>query len=110
MALIDMAWDVLLALLIPQRESTSHWVGARPGHPISGVGERGVPPFAPTPCNAIFAALGKCIRFGLKEAMPRCLSGAERTVRLSAIPERGNTISRFPLMLSVSQRKERRNG
>ena len=29
MALIDVAWDVLLALLIPQRESTSHWVGAR---------------------------------------------------------------------------------
>jgi hypothetical protein len=27
-ALIDVAWDVLLALLISQRESTSHWVGA----------------------------------------------------------------------------------
>jgi hypothetical protein len=26
MALIDVAWDVILALLIPQRESTSHRV------------------------------------------------------------------------------------
>jgi hypothetical protein len=36
MALIDLAWDVLLALLIPQRDSMSNRVGARPGHPISG--------------------------------------------------------------------------
>jgi hypothetical protein len=37
------------------------------------------------------------------------LSGADGYAA-SAIPQRGNTIGRFPLMLSAYQRKERGNG
>ena len=39
-----------------------HMVPATIDVPSSGVGEPGVPPFAPALCNAIFAATGKRIR------------------------------------------------
>jgi isoquinoline 1-oxidoreductase beta subunit len=42
--------------------TNTHIVPAGIDVPSSGVGEPGVPPFAPALCNAIFAAVGKRIR------------------------------------------------
>jgi len=44
------------------RQTNVHIVPATIDVPSSGVGEPGVPPFAPALCNAIFAAVGKRIR------------------------------------------------
>ena len=43
-------------------ETNVHIVPPGPDTPPSGVGEPGVPPFAPALINAIFAATGKRIR------------------------------------------------
>jgi isoquinoline 1-oxidoreductase beta subunit len=43
-------------------ETRTHIVEHGLDVPSSGVGEPGVPPFAPALCNAIFAATGKRIR------------------------------------------------
>ena len=44
------------------RDTRVHIVPGNVNVPPGGVGEPGVPPFAPALCNAIFAAIGKRIR------------------------------------------------
>ena len=45
-----------------------------------------------------------------RRSPPRLELGGADGYAASPIPQRGNTVRRFPLMLSASQRKERGNG
>src|SRR3989475_676872 len=57
---VDMAVDCGFAAY-PEPSDTRVYIVGGP-EPPGGVGEPGVPPFAPALCNAIFAATGKRIR------------------------------------------------
>ena len=57
---VDMAVDCGFAAY-PEPSDTRVYIVGDP-EPPGGVGEPGVPPFAPALCNAIFAATGKRIR------------------------------------------------
>jgi len=57
---VDMAVDCGFAAY-PEPSDTRVYIVGGP-EPPGGVGEPGVPPFAPALCNAIFAATGRRIR------------------------------------------------